>query len=160
MSANERTVTVTTHYTMPMTALAIQVPAHYSLDKIREIIHAEIGRFLPEGCLAQPIIIGSGGHCSLRVIITHPDRQRHCKGDRIFHWGPRMGRQDCSSCGSSHSRSTQYKYLPPFFTEASRGIFQPAEFSRNAKGRTAGQASSRNGVVSVSALDLRGYLPL
>jgi hypothetical protein len=59
----EESVTITTHYAVPMCSKVIHVPARFSLDEAREAIHLAISELLPEGCLTQPsssIIIASG----------------------------------------------------------------------------------------------------
>jgi len=65
MSADERNITVTTHLTSPAFPEVIQVPSHFSLDEVREAIHAAISKHMPacEGCVMPPsssIIIASG----------------------------------------------------------------------------------------------------
>lgn len=71
VASQERTLTLTTHYTVPAFPKVIHVPAHFSLDETREAIHAEISKHIPDGCLTQPssIVIASGEQ--YKEISTH-----------------------------------------------------------------------------------------
>ena len=46
-SNHERSVTVTTHVSLPTNPNVIRVPAHFSLDETREAIQAAMSKHLP-----------------------------------------------------------------------------------------------------------------
>jgi hypothetical protein len=43
----ERSITVTTHISLPTYPRVIRVPAHFSLDETREVIRAAISKHMP-----------------------------------------------------------------------------------------------------------------